>query len=75
MVAIIKETHYEKGKSISSKSSSQVAMEYNWDDEFFGIWAYRNGDLNREHGPKQKLQFNKQVAKEIYNALGKFLSK
>lgn len=74
-MAVIKEVYHENGKTISSRQSSQVAMEYNWDDEFFGIWTYRNGDLHREHGPKQQLQLNKQIAEEIYNALGKFLLK
>ena len=52
---------------------SETIAEYNSDENFFSIWSYKDGDLSGEGTCKQNMQFDKQIAKDLYNALKSFL--
>ena len=53
-------------------ANSHTVMDYNYNDEFFSMWSYKSGDLYGDYGTKQSLQFNKEIALELKNALEKF---
>jgi len=52
---------------------SETVAEYNSDELYFSIWSYKDGDLSGEGTCKQNMQFDKEIAKNLYNALKSFL--
>lgn len=58
-------------KSIQANSS--IVADYNMDNRFFSIWSYRQGDLDRTKGGSQNMQFDKEMARKLRDALNQFL--
>ena len=69
-MAIIREIR-KTSKSIPTRS--ETIAEYNSDEHFFSIWSYKDGDLSGEGTCKQNMQFDKQVANDLFTALKSFL--
>lgn len=72
-MAVVKKLHFESGKDIPVRS--EIVAEFNMNSEYFSIWSYKAGDLDRTESSKQNIQFDKQIAEELYSALGRFLHK
>ena len=53
--------------------NSSIVADYDMDDQFFSIWSYKQGDLDRTEGVKQNMQFDKEMARELRDALDQFL--
>jgi len=53
-------------------NASSVA-DFDMDDQFFSIWSYRQGDLDRTKGGSQNMQFDKEMARKLRDALNQFL--
>ncbi|MCL1823924.1 MAG: hypothetical protein FWG44_06945 [Oscillospiraceae bacterium] len=47
--------------------------DYCFNSEHFSIWSYKNGDINRNGACTQNMQFNKEMAKILRDALNVFL--
>lgn len=52
--------------------NSSIVADYNMDGQFFSIWSYKNGDLSRTEGVKQSMQFDKEMAQKLRDALNQF---
>ena len=52
---------------------TETVAEYNSDEKYFSIWSYKDGDLSGEGTCKQNMQFDKEIAKNLYDALKSFL--
>lgn len=55
------------------QANSLTVADYNMDEQYFSIWSYKQGDLNRIEGAKQNLQFDKEMARKLRDALNDFL--
>lgn len=53
--------------------NSSIVADYNMDDQYFSIWSYKNGDLSRSGNCSQNMQFDKTTARQLRDALNKFL--
>ena len=53
-------------------NSSSVA-DYDMDDRYFSIWSYRQGDMDRAKNGSQNMQFDKEMARKLRDALNQFL--
>ena len=56
--------NYSRGQSVS---------DYNFEGGSFSIWTYKNGDINRSGDCSQNLQFDKEHARVLRDALNDFL--
>ena len=56
------------------RPNSDIVADYNMDGRFFSIWSFKQGDLDRTEGSKQNLQFDKQMAQKLRDALNQFLN-
>ena len=70
-MAIVKSIEKVSGKKIPK--NRETTIDYNADNYFFSIWSYRDGDIGHIYGSKQNMQFNKEMAKKLRNALNAFL--
>lgn len=50
-----------------------IVADYDMDDQFFSIWSYRQGDLDRVKGGSQNMQFDKEMVRKLRDALNLFL--
>ncbi|MCL2188753.1 MAG: hypothetical protein FWC16_07165 [Defluviitaleaceae bacterium] len=75
-MAIIKSLEKDTNKNIQRLTSKTAvtAADFNADEEYFSIWSYKNGDVARERGCPQNMQFDKEVATILRDALNEFLS-
>lgn len=71
-MAIVKQIKIDMSKKIAPKSSTSLV--YTMDDEYFSITTYREGDDTGEYGTKQSLQFDHDMARQLYDAISKFLN-
>ena len=53
--------------------TTSIVADYDMDDQFFSIWSYKQGDLDRTEGVKQNMQFDKEIARKLRDALNQFL--
>ena len=58
-------------KDISTSTS--VVAEYDMNENFFSIWSYKEGDVCKTEGVKQNMQFDKEIARQLRDALNVFL--
>ncbi|MCL2300316.1 MAG: hypothetical protein FWC27_09260 [Firmicutes bacterium] len=70
-MAIIQSLKLDNSRSTSRQG--QTAADYNMNGDFFTIWSYKNGDVNRDGDCPQVMQFDKNVAKVLRDALNVFL--
>jgi hypothetical protein len=70
-MAEIKSLIEVKNKNIPLES--ETAADYCFDGEHFSIWSYKNGDINRNGSCPQNMQFDKEKAKTLRDALNRFL--
>jgi hypothetical protein len=70
-MAIIKSLEKDTSKSIPLRT--EAVADYNFYDEHFSIWSYKDGDFSRNDTPKQNMQFNREMAKTLRDALNDFL--
>lgn len=56
-----------------SRVKSLIVADYDMDDQLFTIWSYKQGDLDRTEGVKQNMQFDKEMARKLRDALNQFL--
>ena len=70
-MAIIRSLINDTSKSIRSRG--ETAADYNFDDEYFSVWSYKNGDMKREGDCPQNIQFDKEMAKALRDGLNAFL--
>ena len=55
------------------KVTTSCAADFDMDDQYFSIWSYKQGDLNRSGDCPQNMQFDKAVARQLRDALNQFL--
>ena len=54
--------------------NSDIAADYGMDDTYFSIWSYKKGDLSRSGNCSQNMQFDKEIARQLRDALNEFLA-
>lgn len=69
MAKIVSLQRTSKGIKVTTSS----AADFNMDNQYFSIWSYKNGDLNRSGNCPQNMQFDKTVARQLRDALNQFL--
>ena len=55
------------------KVTTSSVADFNMDNQYFSIWLYKNGDLNRAGSCPQNMQFDKTIARQLRDALNQFL--
>ena len=55
------------------QSSSEIVADYGMDDTYFSIWSYKKGDMLRSGTCPQNMQFDKEIARQLRDALNEFL--
>ena len=70
-MAVIRELLHTPGKAIPTQT--ETVADYNMDDQYFSLWSYKNGDIQRAGNCHQNMQFNKEHARELRDLLNKFL--
>lgn len=71
-MAVIKSLIHDTSRKIQSRNE-MFAADYNADSEFFSIWSYKKGDMQRLGDCSQNMQFDKEMAKILRDALNVFL--
>ena len=54
--------------------NTSIVADYDMDDRYFSLWSYRQGDLDRTKGGSQNMQFDKEMARKLRDALNRFLN-
>ena len=70
-MAIIKSLIHDSSKKVPRQT--ETAADYNSDGEYFSIWSYRNGDIRRNGNCPQNMQFDKEMAITLRDALNRFI--
>jgi len=75
-MAIIQSLEKDSNKNIPrlTNKTAITATDFNVDEEYFSIWSYKNGDVARERGCPQNMQFDKEIVKILCDALNDFLT-
>ena len=55
------------------KPNANIVADYNMDDKYFSIWSYKKGDIYRTGNCSQNMQFDKEIARQLRDALNQFL--
>lgn len=53
--------------------NADIVADYNMDDKYFSIWSYKKGDISRSGTCSQNMQFDKDIARQLRDALNQFL--
>lgn len=53
--------------------NASIVADYNMDDKYFSIWSYKKGDISRSGTCSQNMQFDKDIARQLRDALNQFL--
>ena len=56
------------------KPNADIVADYGMDDTYFSIWSYKKGDLSRSGNCSQNMQFDKEIARQLRDALNEFLA-
>ena len=54
--------------------NTSIVADYDMDDRYFSLWSYRKGDFGRTKGGSQNMQFDKEMACKLRDALDHFLN-
>jgi hypothetical protein len=72
-MAIIKSL--EIRESGRRRSRTEICAEYSSTKNLFSLCSFRESDINGIGNASQNMQFTKEIAEILYDALGKFLGK
>lgn len=70
-MAVIKSLIKDSSRNIPIRG--ETVADYSFYGDYFSIWSYKDGDMNRKGACSQNMQFNKEVAKVLRDALDLFL--
>ena len=70
-MAIIKLLKKDSSKAYPMRG--ETSADYNFYGEYFSVWSYKDGDLSQSGVCTQNMQFNKEIAKQLRDALNDFL--